>query len=107
MEASETENHDEVRHYLSPEEPQMQLGRAGAHLTATRANHVYRVRGYLGPVQSVEDVTANEWERTEPQSSDSLKTWFGITAGALAGVLIVLVAFLMLQAQRNPAQPGA
>ncbi len=47
-----------------------------------------------------------EWDTPVYAQRSPLRTWLGITAGGLAGVLIVLVAVLLLQMQRRPLQPN-
>ncbi|MEO6456888.1 MAG: TlpA disulfide reductase family protein [Chloroflexia bacterium] len=47
----------------------------------------------------------NRSKRVRPDSVDIMRTWSGIIVGGLLGILIVLVAFQLLQAQRPPLQP--
>ncbi len=45
-------------------------------------------------------------KRVRADSIDIMRTWSGIIAGGLLGIFIVLVAFQLLQAQRQPLQPA-
>lgn len=62
-----------------------------------RDSRVYRVHFTPPPVRRPAGSSEGIWGASERASYDPLRTWLGIAAGALAGVLLVLTGFLLLQ----------